>query len=181
MKWEEIFNNFTNHSYSHEKEKTIRGFWLCTELDLDLENLPIELTFQPCLYYESNGKKWEEDYCLQKIHVRDIAGTTYKEYSGGTWLDAYCQLHRADYYIEKNLATYNKYFCQLKKKQYSFNWYIRLTKTKDGYYYIDGNGNHRVTMYKLLYFANEYHRKMRSYDVYNPESFWLYAYVRNEL
>lgn len=180
MNWSEIFDKYSKHRYSHTKEKIIRGYFLCTILDLDLENIPCELTYEKCLYYDPEGKEYG-NLNFEKVHIKDIVGTSYREYAGGTWLDSFCQLHRISGYIECNSLTYTKYFHHMKDAGKPFHLAVRLVKTKDGKYYVCENGNHRVSIYKLMYFANMYHRSVQTYDIYNPEIFWLYAYVKEEI
>lgn len=177
MKWSDIFDKYNEHRFSHENEKTIRGYFLCTTLELELENIPNELIYEKCQYFDTTGKKYG-NMRVERVHISDIAGTSYKEYAGGSWLDSFCLLHRIIYYIADNKLTYNKCFYHMKDSGKSNN--VRLAKTKEGEYYVKDNGNHRVTIYKLLYFANMYHRNIRRYDVYNPKTFWLYAYVEDE-
>ena len=57
MNWSEIFDKYSQHRYSHTKEKIIRGYFLCAILDLDLENIPDELTYEKCHFFNSEGKE----------------------------------------------------------------------------------------------------------------------------
>lgn len=176
MKWSDLSydDNDFYIPYS-ENQQVVRGYFLRT-LGIDLENIPEDL-FKPCLLYNPNGKKFSE-YKSQKVFVWEVLGSSYADYAGDSWLMAFLKIKRAPAYTQNGDVTPNKYFWMLKRPIHKQNAPIKLTKARDGFY-IDGNGNHRITMYMMMYLAalsksNSYHRR-------ELNRYWFYAKVRQEL
>lgn len=175
MKWSDLSYGDEFYLPYTENQRAVRGYFLHT-LGVDLENIPQEF-FEPCLLYDNKNKRFSE-YQSQKIFIGDILGSSYSDYAGDTWIMAFLKIKRAAAYITAGRVTPNKYFWMLKKPTAEQNAPIKLTHTKRGYY-VDGNGNHRITMYKMMYFA-----ALSKGDISNPHQlckYWLYAKVREEL
>lgn len=174
MKWSELSPSDECYGPYTENQKVVRGF-LLHSLGVDLEDIP-DIFFEPCVFYNGDGKVFSE-YQRKKVHVKDIVGTSHSVYAGNSWIDAFMKSHKAYDHIMQSHVTKGKYFFLLKKYIDSQTPPIKLTETAHGYY-IDGNGNHRVIMYKLMYYTELtsnciYHRKANQY--------WLYADIRQEL
>lgn len=139
------------HLAMDENKYVCRGYIL-RALGFDLENLP-EALLEPCLYVES--PKREEMYPIyRKVHVRDIVGTSYEDYGGDSWLAAYLKVKRLDYYIENGCLTKGKYMRLMKQFDLKHDrLMVHLSLTSEGLV-VDGNGNHRVSVYKMMYLAD---------------------------
>lgn len=181
MKWYDIAerNNITD-----ENIITIRGFFLIC-LGVDLENLPDELLVS-CAYYDNGGKDFSERK-RQKVYLDSVVGTSYREYSGASWADAFIRLHRADHYIRENLVLRGKYFRMLKQEHSNYPA-IKLTRDKMGRLFVDGNGNHRITFYKMMQFTDSMMDNAVMDQHFHPDQsrnrhslYWLYADVRDEV
>ena len=176
MKWSEVSDNFYLNGFyeqSPETQKNVRGYFIYTVLKLDLENIPDEFN-EHCVFYDSSDKSFSE-YKEEKVHISSIIGSSYKIYANCSWIETFSRLNRACTYIIENRVSNMKYFKMLKEHTKNQHAPISLIKTKDNNYYVDNNGNHRVTFYKLLYFSNFYSKK------YKSSNYWLYADVREEL
>lgn len=175
MKWSELsYGNDFYIPYT-ENQRAVRGYFLHT-LGIDLENIPEEY-FEPCTLYNSEGHTFSQ-YSEQKVFVQNVLGSSYSGYAGDTWIMAFLKIKRAPKYIEMGEVTPSKYFWMLKQPAYKQNAPIKLTQTKDGFY-IDGNGNHRITMYKMMYYAAL--SKSAPFKLRNLNYYWFYANVRQEL
>ena len=175
MKWSALSYGEEFYIPYTENQRAVRGFLLRT-LGIDLENIPRDF-FEPCLFYDKENKHFGE-YRNKKVHVRDIIGTSYADYAGDTWIIAFLKIKRAHDYIVNGNVTRGKYFRMLKRPVYEQDVPVHLTHTKQGYF-IDSNGNHRITMYKMMYLA-ELSSQDFSYEP-QPQRYWLYAKVREEL
>ena len=184
-KWADITYGTDFYIPLDANQKAIRGY-LLVQLGVDLENLEQRL-FEPCEYYDRKDKHFSPER-VEKVFVSSIAGTCYKDYACETWLHTFTRIKRAKRYILDGAITRGKYFKMLKAPLSQAS--ITLIKAKNGKYYIDTNGNHRVTLYKLL--ANTDHLMLKACQnqQFHPESFtlnnrdhlyWLYAIVREEL
>ena len=166
-----------------ENDAAIRGYFLRC-LGVDLEDLP-ESLLAPNIYYNTIGKQYSEER-LEKVRDGDIIGTRYDRYASGTWLDTFARLNRASSYIKQNVATRGKYFHML--KQPNDLPPVKLCRDKNGDLFVGGNGNHRVTFYKLMAetddlmpFAAE-SQLYRLRHLREPyQLYWLYAFVKDEL
>lgn len=171
MKWSDITCPDRTYGPFNENEKAVRGFFLHS-IGVDLENIPDEL-FEPCLLLNHKPKNVTAEY-EAKIHISNIVGTTHSCYGGKTWVDALLQQHKALHHITQGHVTKNKYFHMLKQHVSNPHSSVHLIKTKDGSYYINKNGNHRITFYKLMYLADI------AQAGNNSHLFWLYALVQDE-
>lgn len=133
-----------------ENQRVIRGFWLINQ-GIDLENLPIIFNDQ-FRYFENlkcNNYKLEE----RKVYLKDIIGTSHSDYGNMEIIQSYMRLKRARDYIINNSATKLKYNKMLRKPINQQEIPIILSENKDGTYFIDGNGNHRIIFYKIMLFS----------------------------
>ncbi len=171
MKWSELYYDDFYIPYD-EKQKAVRGYFLAS-LGVDLNHIPEEF-FERCQYLELGELQFEE-YHRQKIFVCDIVGSCSKDYAGDAWITAFLKIKRGSEYILRGIATSGKIFYILKRKLQSISA-IKLIR-QDGKLFIERNGNHRVTFYKMMYFAQI------SKDDVDLEKikrrFWLYADVRD--
>lgn len=172
MKWSEIDCPGRVYGQLDENEKAARGYFL-NSIGIDLEDIPEEL-FEPCVLYSSVGKQYSKEY-EAKVHIRDIVGTKHTVYGGKNWICAFLEEHKVKDHIMCGHTTRGKYFRQLKKHTHVNEPCVRLIMGKDGKYYVSGNGNHRVTFYKMMYFADAANKKK------NLHLYWLYARVQNEV
>lgn len=171
MKWSEVDCPKRVYGPLDENEKAVRGFFL-RSIGIDLENIP-ESLFENCVFLDTKNLDLTAEY-EAKVHVQDIVGTKHTCYGGGSWLDAFLEEHRAVAHILQGHVTKGKYFRMLKQHIDDPYMCVHLIKTKDGKYYISKNGNHRVTFYKLMYFAD------LENECNNLHLYWLYALVQDE-
>lgn len=181
MRWSDIVNR---NKDVDTNISSICGFYLNC-LGVDLENIP-ESIMTPCSRYETEGKKYGKPK-LQKVYLDSIVGTSYKEYAGYTWLDTLLRLHRADRYIKNGMVVRGKYFW-LMKQPCSDIPSVYLSRDKEGRLYVDGNGNHRVTFYKLMQFTDSIMYKAIAKQQFHVNEdrnrhtlYWLYAMVKDEV
>ncbi len=102
------------------------------------------------------------------------------------------RVKRAPYYITQGKVTRGKYFRMLKMPVDSQSCPIKLSKmgTEDRYW-VDGNGNHRIILYKIIMLAEiaEKYEWARSddYDINYMgftdirKKYWVKALVRNNI
>lgn len=182
-RWSEIIEK---NKDIDENRASICGFYLNC-LGVDLMDIPDSIMV-PCAYYETDGKRYDKP-SMQKVYLDSIVGTSYKEYAGGTWLETMLRLHRADRYIKKGMALRGKYFRLMKQKQFVSDIpSICLSRDKIGKCYIDGNGNHRVTFYKLMQYTDGMMYRAavdQQFHVNDDRNrhmlYWLYAMVKDEV
>lgn len=146
MKWSDLSYDDYYIPYD-ENQRAIRGF-LLTTLGVDLENLP-RILFEPFEYFGSQSQQFTKE-AAQRIYLDDIIGTSYRDYGNKSVIDAFLRIKRARHYIQQGKVTRDKYFYWLKKPVFEQRAPIILSKTQDDLYFVDGNGNHRVIMYKIM-------------------------------
>nr|WP_326184533.1 hypothetical protein [uncultured Oscillibacter sp.] len=186
MKWSDFSYDDFYIPYD-ENQKAIRGFLLAT-LNVDLNNIPAifneDFSFTPSI--ESS----EDTYIEKKVFLTDIVGTSYSEYGGKSIIQAFMRIKRASTYIRQGRVTRSKYHYMLKRPARQQPCPIKLSYDKDSNtYWVDGNGNHRVILYKIMMLAEIAEKYewacSEDYDIhYNGFSdirnrYWLYALVRN--
>lgn len=176
MKWSEIDCGSWVHLPYDENQRAIKGYFLTT-LGVDLENIPLQF-FETCAFYNNNNKNFSE-YTEQIVRIKDIVGSSYEMYSNIPWLNTFQKLKRADYYIQKGCVTPRKYFRQLKLPVYEQWNPIKLTRSGTGYF-IDGNGNHRITLYKMMYYSEVSNMDSRTDTSKIDNKYILRALVRTE-
>lgn len=145
MKWSDIEDNDFYIMYD-ENQKVIRGNWLIT-MGIDLNEIPNILfdTFNQYNTLRTSKSKYES----RKVLVTDIIGTSHKDYGDITLINAFIRLKRLPIYINK--VTPNRYFRNLKQSTDMQQVPVILSPLENGKYYIDGNGNHRMILYKLMF------------------------------
>lgn len=167
-----IFSEQDTDATSMDDQKKIKKLFL-ESLEVNTSAIP-DAFLEPCIYYDKNGKTFSEPKPM-KVYLNMIKGTSYDIYAQETWIETFAMLKRASRYIKNGDVTKKKYFAGLKKTVKNKYLAIRLIKAKDGFYYVDSNGNHRVTLYKMMYYS----------DVTNgidcANDYWLYAMVEDEL
>lgn len=181
IRWSDIV---ARNDENDENKATICGYYL-NSLGVDLEDIPNSI-MEPCALYETEGKRFTKPR-IQKVYLDAIVGTSYKEYAGDTWMDTLLRLHRADYYIKNDYALRGKYFTMF-KRIWPDNRMIYLSRDKSGRLYVDGNGNHRVTFYKLMQLTDDMMDHAAKKQWFHGEQernwhklYWMYAYVKNEV
>ena len=182
MKWSELDNNNFYECFD-ENQRAIKGFWLTT-LGVNLENLPI--TFNEHFIYFHSQKSNRKDYKIQKVYLSDIVGTSHKDYGDMEIIKAYIRSKRTSNYIKNGLVTKRKYNTMLKKPIYNQDVPIILSRNKDGKYFVDGNGNHRIILYKIMMLA-EIASQYSNDSFYFPKKslaniqkkYWIYAYIND--
>ena len=159
MKWSEL--SYTNKNYHipfDDNQKAVRGFFLW-KLGIDLENIPNIFNEQHQYHKKkietenNNNKKYYERFISQKVFLDDIVGTSSETYGGMEIIQSFMKIKRADFYIKEGYVTRNKYFHMLKKPTSQQENRIILSRLDNGNYFVDGNGNHRVVLYKIMMFA----------------------------
>ena len=149
MKLSEVKFYAPDHLLMNENKLAMRGA-LLHSFGVDLECLP-ETLFAPCVYVPTIKDGFFDVY--EKVYVKDIIGTTYEEYAGDTWLTTFLKVKRLDHYILKGCITKGKYLRMLKLDYWKQPPIVQLSKTPCGYV-VDGNGNHRIAAYKMMYLAD---------------------------
>ena len=188
MKWSEM--SYSDYYFPFdENQRAIRGFFLTT-LHVDLEAIPY-IYNQPFEFFNSSSYSFSE-YCPRKVFLRDIAGTSYKDYGGMSIIQSFMRIKRGGAYISNGMVTRGKYFYMLKRPVFEQNCPIALSyDTKTGKYWVDSNGNHRIVFYKMMMLSEiaEKYEWSRSED-YDLEyagfeeitnRYWLNAMVREVL
>lgn len=149
LKWSELtYNDFYNPW--NENEKAVRGYWLIKQ-GIDLENLPTIFN-DKFIYFEKlqcDNYEFEE----RKVYLNDIIGTSHRDYGNMEIIKAYMKIKRAKEYIMNDSVTKIKYNKMLKKAVTEQDVPIILSENKDGTYFVDGNGNHRIVFYKMMLFS----------------------------
>lgn len=186
MKWSDFTYSDFYIPYD-ENQRAIRGFWLTT-LEINLEKIPMIL-HEPFDYYESN-QTHKDTLHPQKVLLSEIVGTSYPDYGNMKIIESYMRIKRARYYIEAGRVTRGKYFYMLKKPVYEQAAPVKLSRFEDGKYFVDGNGNHRIILYKMMMLAdiaaNYPYANDDDYDCsfmgFNDirKKYWLNAMVHSE-
>ncbi len=146
MKWSEFnYNDF--YIPFDENQRAIRGFWL-VEQKINLENLPM-IFKEPFGLFESQ-KFIKTSFEERKVYLNDIIGTSHHDYGDMEIIQSYMRLKRASEYIIDGLVTKSKYNRMLRKPIREQDVPVALTQNEDGTYFVDGNGNHRVILYKMM-------------------------------
>jgi hypothetical protein len=154
MKWSEIEYQ-SDHRFD-ENEKAVKGFFLFT-IGIDLENIP-GVFWNPAKYLDEHGLELGSAQ-QERVLIRDVIGSCYDTYSNTSWIQVFQRLKRASYYIRSQRCTPAVYKKQLKlpvADQWSGDCPISFIRLADGHYTYH-NGNHRVTLYKMMYFAELSH------------------------
>lgn len=145
MKWSDLTYNDFYIPYD-ENKKAIRGFWLTTQ-NVNLESLP-KIVFEPFNYYQKCNNS--NLIISKKVFLTDIVGTSYKDYGDMPIIESYMKIKRACEYISNYEVTRKKYLYMLKKEISKQCCPIILSQNNQGEYFVDGNGNHRIVMYKMM-------------------------------
>lgn len=183
-KWSEISYNGV-YAHSDESRQAVLGYFLVS-LGIDLEKLPHNL-FEPYSYFPPSVKKTKE-YTLKKVYVRDIVGTSRKEYAEDNQvLLSFMKLKRIKDYILNGQVTKNKYLWMMKHMEQKCP--VILSRNLDNTFYVNGNGNHRVLSYKIMMLAeiaqnykwvyeDDYDMTFNGFDDITKK-YWLYAHITN--
>ena len=186
MKWSEVSYGDSFYIPFDENQRAIRGFWLTT-LGIDLNSLPEIFFNEQFSFYE--GQK-PVSYSEEKVCLPSIVGTSYKDYGGSAIIESYLKIKRACHYINDGLVTRGKYFHSLKKQIADQQIPVILSRNQDGTYFVDGNGNHRIILYKMMMYA-EIGIKYPNAYIHRPDfnncktlsnitnKYWLNARVNN--
>ncbi|MEA4973675.1 MAG: hypothetical protein VB119_10975 [Candidatus Metalachnospira sp.] len=175
MKWSQIESDDWVHIPFDENERAVKGSALVS-WGMNLEDVPNEC-FDICIRYDSKGKQFSA-YSEERVQLSDIVGSSYDMYSDIPWIVAYQKIKRASTYILQGDTTIGKYKWQLKKPCIEQWNKIELTRTNNGLY-IDGNGNHRVIIYKMMMFSELSSKRYTELSAICKQ-YWLKAMVRNE-
>ena len=184
MKWSDFTYDDFYIPYD-ENQRAIRGF-LLTTLGVDLNNIPTIL--QERFEYIPEDRA-EKNLIEKKVILSDIIGSSYHDYSDMSIIESFMRIKRGDAYIQQGAVTRGKYFHMLKQHCAQQRSPIILSENKESnYYWVDGNGNHRVVMYKIMMLAeiaSKYEwARSESYDISFKgfedirRKYWLRAYVR---
>ena len=183
-KWSEISYNGV-YTHSDESRQAVLGCFLVS-LGIDLERLPHNL-FEPYDFFPPSLLNTTE-YALKKVCVRDIVGTSRREYAEDNQvLFSFMKLKRIKDYILNGQVTRNKYLWMMKQKEQ--NCPIILSRNLDNTFYVNGNGNHRVLSYKIMMLAEiaqkynwvyeeDYDLSFQGFDEI-AKKYWLYAHIMN--
>lgn len=183
MKWSEINCGTWRHSPYDENEQTVRGS-LLVSFGVDLEEVP-DIFFEECKYYNKKGRTYNE-YNLEKVFVEKIIGSSYDMYSNIPWIETFQKIKRANDYILSGCVTKKIYLKQMKKPPICEFDAIKLSKNEKSYF-VDGNGNNRVTLYKMMYYSeiSKYGEVQNDWSIKGRKTtnnnYWLYALVRTEI
>jgi len=170
LKWSELtYSNF--YIPYDENQKAIRGF-LLTTLGINLEEIPFIFN-EPFNYYEGNEAHKDKLY-VHKVFLNEIVGTSYADYGGMEIIQSYLRIKRADSYIKDGLITPNKYFYMLKKSVNEQDAPIILSRLDNGKYFVDGNGNHRIVLYKIMMLAEIAKKYPYAYSDDYEFSYWAF-------
>lgn len=185
MKWSDMTYDDFYIPYD-ENQKVIRGFFLTT-LNVDLNHIPpiFNENFSLCESISETSCRFIE----KKVPLSSIIGTSYQEYGNKSIIQAYMRIKRAHEYIRQGIVTRGKYFYMLKSDVRCQKIPIILSYNAHGnYYWVDGNGNHRVILYKMMMLAEiaEKYEWARSdgYDINYMgfhdvrKKYWLKALVK---
>jgi hypothetical protein len=174
MRWSEIEYDF--YKTFDENEKVKKGF-LLSRLGVDLEDIP-DIFFGVIKYCDENQLEVSAGR-EGRVYLKDVVGSFHSDYSNVEWIQAFQRLKRASHYIEYNFVTLGKYLRELKLpiiKQKCPETPIGFIEKNDGYY-IYGNGNHRVIMYKMMYMAEISKANTLSDIKKTNNKYWLNAKV----
>lgn len=148
LKWSDYtYSNSDFYIPYDENQRAIRGY-LLTTFGVNLERIPAIL-HEPFFYF-MNSRTCKDTLCAQKVSLSDIVGTTHQDYGDLMIIEAYMRLKRASFHIKDGSVTRNKYWHMLKKPIYQQELPIILSRLDNGKYIVDGNGNHRVILYKIM-------------------------------
>ena len=185
MKWSDYSYDGYYIPYD-ENQRAIRGF-LLTTLNIDLNDIPS--VFHESFRYFDRSKN-QLSYYAKKVYLRDIVGSSYKDYADMRIIDSYMRIKRAPGYIQQGAVTRGKYFRALKKpcKDQLCPVMLSCDETQS-YYWVDGNGNHRIVFYKIMMLAEIAEECKKYYGgTYDPsymrfdhitEKYWLNAFIWN--
>lgn len=149
MKWLEMDNNNFYQPFD-DKQKVIRGYWLIKQ-KINLEKLPEIFNEQFKKFDRRESDK--EVYEQRKVYLDEIVGTSHNDYGGMKIIQAYIRLKRADMYILDNMVSKIKYNKMLRKNIVEQEIPVILSQNEDGTYFVDGNGNHRIILYKMMMYS----------------------------
>jgi hypothetical protein len=101
---------------------------------------------------------------------------------------SYMKIKRASMYIQDGRVTKNKYFYMLKKPVNKQNVPVVLSRNSQGSYFVDGNGNHRIILYKIMLlteianknpcvYSEDYDLNYRGFEDIRKK-YWINAKVR---
>jgi hypothetical protein len=173
MKLSEVTYTAPDYLAMNENKLACRGYILQT-FGFDLEALPDEL-LEPCIYVQKPPKQ-NMQTIHRKVYVRDIVGTSYCEYGGESWLAAFLKVKRLDHYIKSGCVTKGKYLRMMKTPDFQrLGFMVHLSLTSDGLI-VDGNGNHRVSTYKMMYLSDVTCKNPETF-ARAPKLYWLYAII----
>lgn len=181
MKWLELDNHNFYQAFD-DKQKIIRGYWLVKQ-KINLEELP--LLFKEQFKKFDKIKSTEIQFELKKVYLDEIEGTSHKDYGDMELITAYIRLKRADTYIMGDMVTKRKYDNLLRKNLREKDNYVILSQNKNGKYFVDGNGNHRIILYKMMMYS-EIATKLKEHKINNTETsinaikekYWLIAKIK---
>ncbi|MCE5343966.1 MAG: hypothetical protein LLF96_10370 [Eubacteriales bacterium] len=173
MKLSEVTYTAPDYLAMNENKFTCRGYILQT-FGFYLEALPDEL-LEPCIYVQKPSKQ-NIQTIYRKVYVRDIVGTSYCEYGGESWLATFLKVKRLDYYIKSGCVTKGKYLRMMKMPDFQRpGFMVHLSLTSDGLI-VDGNGNHRVSTYKMMYLSDITCGNLEIVEKARRQ-YWLYAEI----
>ena len=183
MKWSDYSYDDFYIPYD-ENQRAIRGF-LLTTLKIDLNDIPI--VFHEYFNY-IDGSMNRISYSAEKVYLSSIIGSSYKDYSDMRIIDSYMRIKRAAKYIQQGVVTKGKFFYMLKKPCKDQLCPVLLSCNSDhSQYWVDGNGNHRIILYKIMMLSEIAEQCKLLFDGrYDPsymrfddiaKKYWLNAYV----
>lgn len=142
MRWYDYFERSINHFMCTEQEHIVKGYFL-TKLGVDISSIPDYLNDE-CKSFDISNMKFGE-YKIEKVYVKDIIGTKHSDYimSEGVLRGKYLRM------LKKPIIVWNNSYTQYYNKRTSVDP-VRLSRTTKGELFVDGNGNHRVTFYKMM-------------------------------
>lgn len=118
---------------------------------------------QPTLKFDSTFMRYSHDSKFKLVNLDQVVGTLHQDYEGKSWLRIYSYLKRNSALM--TALTNPKYYDSLSlDKQYENP--ISFIQVDDKYYFVDGDGNHRTTMCKLLGKSHIYGNVTSCYNDY---------------
>lgn len=175
MKWSDF--TYTDSDFYipyDENQKAIRGY-LLTTLGINLEKIPT-IIHEPFYYYK-DYRTHKDSLNAQKVSLSDIIGTSHQDYGGMKMIESYMRLKRAPFYISEGYVTRNKYVHTLKKPVHEQKLPIQLSRLDNGKYIVDGNGNHRIILYKIMMLSEI----ASKYEYANDEDYDLESITFNDI
>ena len=181
MKWLELDNHNFYQAFD-DKQKIIRGYWLVKQ-KINLEELPI--------FFNEQFKKFDKiknteiQYEEKKVYLDEIEGTSHNDYGNMELITAYIRLKRADTYIIKDMVSKRKYDNMLRKSIMEQENPVILSQNENGTYFVNGNGNHRIILYKMMMYS-EIAAKLEEHKINNTKTsinaikkkYWLIAKIK---